>query len=590
MDLNIAGAAYENYAPAANNQRCVNMYISNPGPDGRGKATLIPRVGKTGAVTLSGVSSIRNLIFLNDILYAIADNKFFQITIDYTSHTATAVELGTIGSIAGKVAVAANPYQIVIVDGSDDGWIYSPVNYKTVVVGPIGGTAADTYTLTINGVPIVTALAVTTALPIGDLIDYINAQTALTNVTAATAATGVISLTGTTNADIVITESGTGFTAGTDGLTVSTGPFSTGTGTAFATISDPDFRGGSSIAFLDGYFFIAQPNSNVFYASELSDGSRYNALDVATAEINNSPIVSLQVKNRQLWIFKKDYIEVWYDAANATGMPLAPRVGSEVAIGCLASESVVNIDNTLYWFDSRKFVATAINSDAITSNTSGNVAQAVSTDALNNIFSEYTTFDDAVACGFQERGHLMYQITFPTENKTWVYDLTTQAWHERNYFDSAFNVYRTDLTEVGVENKGLLFSGNRNSSVIYISSPSYYEDDTREIYCIRTTAPIVQDFKFLGIDRLELRCESGNAPATGLGSDPMISMRYSADGGRTWSNEQARSLGQIGEYGKRIIWNRLGSGAEWEFEFTVVAPIKWAIVSASIDVAEVEQY
>ncbi len=588
MDLSINGGSYEHYSLATNNQRCINAYITNPGPEGRGKATLISRVGKKLMTTLTGVSTIREMIFLDDVLYVVASNKFFKVTIDYTAHTASFTELGTINNYSGLVSVAANPYQIIIVNGTTSGWLYSPLNYNAVTVGPIGGTAGDTYTLTINGTPIYTAFAVTTALTVVALITKINTLTGTTNITAASGGTGILTLTGIDSTSIVITESGTGFTAGTDGITVSTGPFSTGTANAFAQIIDPDFQGGSCVAFLDGYFFIAVPDSNRFYASQINDGSAYDALDLATAEINNSPIVSLQVKNRQLWIFKKDYIEVWYDAANATGMPLAPRIGSELSIGCIAPASVINIDNTLYWFDSRKFIAMAVDSSAVTSQTTGNAAVSVSTDALNNIFSEYETIDDAVACGYQERGHLMYQITFPTENKTWVYDLTTKTWHERTFYDSTFDVYDPDLAEMAVSNNGLTVVGNRNSSKLYISHPNYFDDAGTDIYCIRSTAQINQDFKYFGIDMLELCCTTGLANSSGSGSDPMISMRYSNDGGYTWSDEQMRSLGQIGEYGKRIIWNRLGSSANWIFEFTIVAPIKWSIVSGSINITEIE--
>jgi hypothetical protein len=35
-------------------------------------------------------------------------------------------------------------------------------------------------------------------------------------------------------------------------------------------------------------------------------------------------------------------------------------------------------------------------------------------------------------------------------------------------------------------------------------------------------------------------------------------LRWSDDGGHTWSNEHWKSMGMIGEYGKRVLWRRLG--------------------------------
>ena len=40
--------------------------------------------------------------------------------------------------------------------------------------------------------------------------------------------------------------------------------------------------------------------------------------------------------------------------------------------------------------------------------------------------------------------------------------------------------------------------------------------------------------------------------------DPQVMLRWSDDGGHTWSNEHWRSMGLTGEWGRRVIWRRLG--------------------------------
>jgi len=47
-----------------------------------------------------------------------------------------------------------------------------------------------------------------------------------------------------------------------------------------------------------------------------------------------------------------------------------------------------------------------------------------------------------------------------------------------------------------------------------------------------------------------------------VGADPQVMLRWSDDGGHTWSNEHWRSMGQIGQTGYRTIWRRLGYDAE----------------------------
>lgn len=41
-------------------------------------------------------------------------------------------------------------------------------------------------------------------------------------------------------------------------------------------------------------------------------------------------------------------------------------------------------------------------------------------------------------------------------------------------------------------------------------------------------------------------------------SDQYLRMRYSDDGGHNLSNWREESIGEVGEYGKRVIFDRLG--------------------------------
>lgn len=693
-ELQITGGAYQHASLATNNQRCLNMYPTVIGENGIGKATLLQRVGKKSLITIPGVTKIRGLIATNSNVYCVADNGFFQLDINLTTRTATSTLLGTINDFLGKVSMAANPNQIIIVNGTTSGWVYSPLTFASIVAGPIGnkpatgtvtpgtigGSAGNTYTLTVNSVPIVTSFDVSTSPTVSDLALAINDNTSLTNVTAtvagaaltltsttntititesgvgfvagtngitktggafstgsivvtstysltlngtaiytshdvssglslatlitqintltgttgctaASGGSGVITLTNNSNANITVVESGTNFTAGTDGLTVTGQALSTGTVTTFSQITDANFLGGSSVVFLDGYFFLSQPGTNKFYASQLNNGLTYDGLDIAAAEINQSPIVQLSVKDRQLWIFKKDYIEVWYDAANNTGMPLSPRIGSEIAIGCGAANSVVNLNGTLFWFDNRGYIVNATPSTSVTNQTTGNVATPVSTDALNMEFASYSTVTDAIAIGYVERGHLMYQLNFPTEAKTWVLDVTTGEFHERSQYDSVRDTHQPDVAQIYCTFGGLnIVGGEATSGTLFISHPDYLDDNGSLIQAVRTTPHLITDFKLTEIAQLELKCNTGYSLVTGEGSTPYIMMRYSNDSGHTWSSQIFQSLGQIGEYGKRIQWNRLGTAMQWIFEFTVTAPINWAIVDASIQLGDTEQF
>ena len=84
---------------------------------------------------------------------------------------------------------------------------------------------------------------------------------------------------------------------------------------------------------------------------------------------------------------------------------------------------------------------------------------------------------------------------------------------------------------------------------------------------------------------LQLDLETGGGLNTGQGSDPQVMLRWSDDGGHTWSNEHWVSVGKIGQYGHRAIWRRLGMTTKLRdrvYEVSMTDPVKTAIVGAEL--------
>ena len=67
--------------------------------------------------------------------------------------------------------------------------------------------------------------------------------------------------------------------------------------------------------------------------------------------------------------------------------------------------------------------------------------------------------------------------------------------------------------------------------------------------------------------------------------EPMISLRWSDDGAKTWSNELTRSMGKIGEYDTEMVWNRLGSGSNRIFEIHFTDPAPFRITGAELGIS-----
>jgi hypothetical protein len=75
------------------------------------------------------------------------------------------------------------------------------------------------------------------------------------------------------------------------------------------------------------------------------------------------------------------------------------------------------------------------------------------------------------------------------------------------------------------------------------------------------------------------------SPPTVEGADPEVMLRWSDDGGHTWSNEHWASMGRIGQYGRRVFWRRLGMTMKLRdrvYEVSGTDPVKIAIVGAEL--------
>jgi hypothetical protein len=347
---------------------------------------------------------------------------------------------------------------------------------------------------------------------------------------------------------------------------------------AFAQITDPDFYGAVGVGFIDGYFVFNQPNSQKFWVTSLY-GTSIDPLDFASAEGSPDNLVTLIVDHREVWLFGTNSVEVWYNAG-LPDFPLARIQGAFNEIGCQAPYSVAKLDNGLFWLgkDAR--------GNGIVYRSKGYSGERISTHAVEWQIQQYTTLADAVAYTYQQDGHAFYVLNFPTANTTWVYDVSTGAWHERaGWENNAFTRHRGQ-NQMNFADEIVI--GDYVAGVLYAYDMSVYsEADTIQKWLRSWRAlPTGQNnLKRTTQHSLQLDCESGVGLATGQGSDPQVMLRWSDDGGHTWSNEHWKSMGQIGQYGYRTIWRRLGMTMKIRdrvYEVSGTDPVKIAIMGAEL--------
>lgn len=113
-------------------------------------------------------------------------------------------------------------------------------------------------------------------------------------------------------------------------------------------------------------------------------------------------------------------------------------------------------------------------------------------------------------------------------------------------------------------------------------APSY-DLEERIIRRLRRTPHVNNDNKRVFYRTFELDLERGVGLATGQGSDPLVMLRLSRDGGHTWGEPMTMSAGQLGVYTQRVIARRLGQARDCVFEVTVSDPVAWSLVNAWLE-------
>jgi hypothetical protein len=65
--------------------------------------------------------------------------------------------------------------------------------------------------------------------------------------------------------------------------------------------------------------------------------------------------------------------------------------------------------------------------------------------------------------------------------------------------------------------------------------------------------------------------------------NPQAMLRWSNDGGHTWSNIYEVSAGQVGQYTQRVIWRRLGRARDRVYELSVSDVTPWRVIDAYLE-------
>jgi len=454
MQSPLFGVGLQGKSPVITSQRRLNLYYEFQKDQDR---TMVSVHGTPGLELFKdlGDTPIRGLFEKGEFLYAVHRGTFYEI-----NNAGVATSRGTINTTSGKVSMATNGTQIMLVDGLD-GWIY---------------------TISSN---------------------------------------------------------------------------------AFAEITDGDFPANpETVTYQNTYFIVSIAGSQRFYISAANDGTAWDALDFASAEYDPDDIERVYADSAELVLFGERSTEFWADSG-ATDFPYTRMQGTQNEWGLAAKWSLAEYDNSLAYLAKNEM------GQVLPMRLNGYQPQRMGDDLeFEHIINNYSAVSDASGFAYMLGGHPMYQLNFPAQGASWLFDGATNLWTELK--SQGIDRHRAE-THVDYLNQTIV--GDYSNGRIYKIKGDVYTDNGERIERELVTKHFFDTDQRLTVDSIELLMNSGSGVTTGQGSDPQVMLQVSKDKGRTWGRELWRDIGAIGEYTKRVIWRRLGMARDWTFKLRITDPV-----------------
>lgn len=347
----------------------------------------------------------------------------------------------------------------------------------------------------------------------------------------------------------------------------------------FGQITDPGFPPNPQrLWFIEGWLSVNQGGTRSFQTTGPAPYSViWPGAFFALKDSSTDNLVTMQENNREAWLIGERTTEVWFNSGGTNfSFSRIPGVGPQ--IGCAALNSITRAGQQLVWLGRNEQGQNIV---VVSSQYSW---EKISTAAIDYEIAQYPVISDAIGYAYEEGGELFYMLTFPTADVTWCFDFTAQLWHQRASYDPSAGVFHRHRSNCYMDFGDVRIVGDYQTGQLHQMSRSFYTDAGAPLRRVRRTPHLwlkaTRERMFFA--QLQVEFTPGVGLQSGQGVNPQAMLRYSDDGGFTWSNEIWVSIGKVGETKNRAIWYQLGESRDrvWEVNFT--DPVPCDIIGATL--------
>jgi len=313
------------------------------------------------------------------------------------------------------------------------------------------------------------------------------------------------------------------------------------------------------LATLDGYLFCCDTDGKILHNSTQNDTTAnisFSNANLLSANTYSDGMKGITRHLNYVMAVGEWSTEFFYNAGNTSGSILSRAEGTVLRYGTPNFDTLWQDENIICW------VARSRDGGNCVMVLDGLTPKIVSTKQIEKILNAESDITDAFAYGVRIEGHIFYILCLPNADKTLVFSLTDNMWSEWTLYDGSTESYfkiadiKGYITSTGATS---FLALHVSSGDVHPLSASNYQDIGQTI-----KVKVITD-KFDGgtaarkfMTRMILLSDLTESEAN-------ITMRYTNDDYKTWSNGQSRDMRYI------PYWVALGSFNRRAFELTYEA-------------------
>lgn len=317
-------------------------------------------------------------------------------------------------------------------------------------------------------------------------------------------------------------------------------------GTTLADVAFPDSAPAAKVIAGAGRFIVLRADTGRFYWTPIL-ASTVDPLDFATAENQPDNLRDALFIDDILLLFGAETVEFWPNTGDGE-LPFQPLEGRVIEKGIRATGCAAAIGSTFAWVTHENQVCLTDENNIISNN---GLQERIEASATVRLFP--------FVMGGNE--YLCLQL----DSETQVYQPRTGQWGE-------WKSYGHDRWVAGCFSGGVMGSNIDGRTLEFGAGHVDLGGPMERLW----SAGMPIDGGAMRVSNMVARVNVGQTPfLTGDYVEPVIEMRASRDGGKTWGEWRSKSLGAQGKYRQEVKWRGLGLASRPSLlvQFRVTDPV-----------------